>query len=422
MTRGDEDVGSCERGFRHDGSTLAAPVNKEWQVVPDEAENEGPHNLRSADLRRVGRLAVVLLVVAASTASSTGLCGVASPTGAMTFARIGHTATLLRSGKVLVAGGWIESPNPEATSSAELYDPTTGHWTVTGSMKSGRASHAAVLLRSGKVLVVGGTAPGEGAAPPSEPPFGAMASAEVYDPDSGIWTETSSMHFAGDSLTAIVLPSGNVFVAPGLLRQGGLATVTTPAELYDPDSQSWSVIGGVIRPFGSATLLASGKVLVLDRISDTGQLYDPATGAWRSTGRITTSGWHTTLLPSGKVLVLGGIDSTVYDPATDTWTPTSPMATPQRGNASATLLPSGKVLVAGGEAPYPEPPGAIDSVDLYDPATARWTASGVMAAARAFFTATLLPSGVVLFAGGFDVREGGLFSSAEIYAPTCLSR
>jgi galactose oxidase-like protein len=405
-------------------------VNGQWQVVPHKDEDEDPHISRSADLRRVGRLAVVLLVVAASTASSTALCGVPSPTGAMTVARIRHTATLLRSGKVLVAGGWIDSPNPQVTSSAELYEPTTGRWTATGSMISGRASHAAVLLRSGKVLVVGGAAPGEGGAyPPSEPPFGATASAEVYDPDSGIWTETSSMQAAGDSLTAVLLPSGNVFVAPGLLWQASLVTVTTPAEVYDPVSKSWSVIGGAIRPFGSATLLASGKVLVFDGRSDTAQIYDSATGAWRSTGRITTTGgWaveHTAiLLPSGKVLVVGGWDISsgeVYDPATDMWTPTSQMTTPHHGGGVAvTLLPFGKVLVAGGQGADPEPPGVVDSVQLYDPATARWTPSGAMATARTFFTATLLPSGAVLFAGGGGA--GGLISSAEIYAPTCLSR
>ncbi|MEK6206196.1 MAG: kelch repeat-containing protein [Chloroflexota bacterium] len=233
------------------------------------------------------------------------------------------------------------------------------------------------------------------------------------------------MPAAGDILTAIVLQSGKVFVAPGLFEPN---VVTTQAELYDPVSESWSVIGGLIQPFGSATLLASGKVLVVNGLSDAPQLYDPATGVWRRIGMNTTiRGQHTaTLLPSGKVLVVGGvgldtqIPAEIYDPTTDMWTPTSPMTTPHREGADATLLPFGKVLVAGGGS-GPPGPRAVDSVDLYDPATARWTASGVMATARTFFTATLLPSGALLFAGGFGVAEG-LFASAEIYAPSCFSR
>ncbi len=235
------------------------------------------------------------------------------------------------------------------------------------------------------------------------------------------------MQAAGDSVTAVLLDSGKVFVAPGVVEQAPLVTVTTPAELYDPVSKSWSAIGGVIRPFASATLLASGKVLVFDGRSDTAQLYDPATGAWRSTGRKTTTGqFHTTtLLPSGKVLVVGGNEISsgeVYDPATDRWTPTSPMTTPHHRAADATLLRFGKVLIAGGDQAG-DVPGlqAGNSVELYDPAKARWTGSEAMAAARNFFTATLLPSGAVLFAGGRGA-SGDLISSAEIYVPTCLAR
>jgi large repetitive protein len=405
-------------------------VSGQWQIVPDEDEDVGPHKSRSADLRRVGGFAVVVLIIAASTATnsayraSTALCGVSRPTGAMTLVRAGHTATLLRSGKVLVAGGWVDVDSPDPTVSAELYDPTTGRWTVTGSMKGGRALHAAALLRSGKVLVTGGDGPRESGAQVSGPPYGATASAEVYDPDSGIWTETSSMLVPGDSLTAIVLQSGKVFVADGRYEP---LVVTTPAELYDPVSESWSAIGGLIQRGASATILASGEVLVVSGDPGGPQLYDPATGAWRRTGVMTArrEEHKATRLPSGKVLVVGGFSNAtsaeIYDPATDRWTLTSPMTAPHADNANATLLPFGKVLVAGGGA-GPPGPNAIDSVDLYDPATARWTASAVMAAARTFFTATLLPSGAVLFAGGVGVFPGPLLSSAEIYAPICISR
>ena len=104
------------------------------------------------------------------------------PTGSMITARELHTATLLQSGKVLVAGG----DNRGYLSSAELYDPSSGTWSDTGSMGTARYSDTATLLPSGKVLVAGGSSDG----------IHILSSAEVYDPATGTWTATGSMNFA----------------------------------------------------------------------------------------------------------------------------------------------------------------------------------------------------------------------------------
>src|SRR5437762_14285532 len=89
-------------------------------------------------------------------------------TGSLGAARAVHTATLLPSGKVLVAGGY----NGSLLSSAELYDPATGTWTATGSLGTARELHTATLLPNGKVLVAGGNS-GSG---------GEQANAEGYAP------------------------------------------------------------------------------------------------------------------------------------------------------------------------------------------------------------------------------------------------
>ena len=96
-------------------------------------------------------------------------------------------------------------------------------------------------------------------------------------------------------------------------------------------------------------------------------------------------------------------------PASGTWTATGSMGT-ARYEHTATLLPNGKVLVAGG---YNGP--ALSSAELYDPASGTWTATGSMGTARGEHTATLLPSGKVLVAGGFDLSNA--LSSAELYDP-----
>ena len=115
---------------------------------------------------------------------------------------------------------------------------------------------------------------------------------------------------------------------------------------------------------------------------------------------------------SGKVLVAGGAGTSaeVYDPATELWSSTGNLGT-ARSLHTATLLPSGKVLVAGGNSRF----GRLNSTELYDPATGIWMATGSLGTARFRHTATLLPSGKVLVAGGQG--SSGILSSAELYDP-----
>jgi N-acetylneuraminic acid mutarotase len=288
--------------------------------------------------------------------------GTWTATGSMTTARSGYTATLLQSGKVLVAGGYDTAVNnPALASSAELYDPATGTWTATGSMTTTRFGYTATLLQSGKVLVAGGIMPGAG-------PSGGFAAtgAELYDPATGTWTATGSMTTARGGHTATLLTSGRVLVAGGdtltAATPQGNVTVTASAELYDPDTGTWTATGSMttMRENHTATKLLLGRVLVVG--GDTSaELYDPLTGTWTATGSMTTARGRCTaiLLPDNRVLVLGGDDPSglsngpvasaeLYDPWTGTWTATASMTTmgfDRRASSAATLLSDGKVLV-----------------------------------------------------------------------------
>jgi hypothetical protein len=225
--------------------------------------------------------------------------GTWSPTGSMVAPSESRTAVRLLDGTVLVAG------NNGAVASAELYDPISGTWTATGNMVSGTGGAGATLLRDGKVLVVGTSGP-----------------SELYDPISRAWNATGNMITPTCACTATLLPDGNVLVAGGTKRLGGTDLLAT-AELYDPQTGAWSATQGMVvaRVGHAAVLLPDGKVLVTGGTGSekpgagapwltSAELYDPGTGTWASTASMATPrgyGLSATLLADGKVLVAGGM-------------------------------------------------------------------------------------------------------------------
>lgn len=350
------------------------------------------------------------------------LAGSFVPTGSMHEARRGHTATRLADGKVLVAGGysttnWVES--------AELYDPATGTWTVPGGPNTPRDLHTATLLPNGKVLVAGGEIPAPGGGARSS------AGAELYDPTTGSWSVTGAMNLARQSHTATLLTNGKVLVAGGETYDGTNYSWVATAELYDPVTGLWTVTGSLTDPreYHAATLLETGKVLVAaggnftNGYLNTAELYDPATGLWTVTGSLGEGRDYpsATLLSNGQVLLAGGqqccgaflteypiAGAELYDPGTGSWTPTGELIN-ARASQTAVVLPNGHVLVTGGAGLLGIP---LYSAEEFDPVSGVWASIGDMSTNRYGHTATLLANGKVLVAGG---SLNPYDSSAELY-------
>ena len=293
-------------------------------------------------------------------------------TGGMAFARTGHTATLLNTGKVLVAGG----PN----NSAELYDPATGLFTATGSMTERRSFHSATLLNNltlpnyGKVLIVGST----------------DATAELYDPAAGTFSATGSATILRLGSTATLLNTGKVLLAGG---------PDATAELYDPAAGTFKATGTMTasRSGHTATLLRDGRVLIAGGTTlPSAELYDPVSGTFNATGSMSEirSGHTATLLADGTVL-LAGTDGTAeqYSPGAGTFAVVGQMLTSE-SSTTATLRKDTTVLVAGGNN------SSFATAELFAPESGGFVATGSLITARNGHTATLLADGTVLIAGG----------------------
>lgn len=222
----------------------------------------------------------------------------------MNSARGYHTATLLVDGKVLVAGG---ASNGVVLNSSELYDPGDQSWTQTvNAMSTPRNVHTATLLADGRVLVAGG----------ADDMGAVVSSAVVFDPSDESWTSVDMMGFPREYHTATLLDSGDVLVVGG---DDG-ASVLASAELYDGAGWTPAVMMDGPRGAHTATLLGNGDVLVTGGIDGafvplaSAALYTPPpVDAWTpvQSAMSTARNLHTAaLLASGEVLVVGGLDDT----------------------------------------------------------------------------------------------------------------
>ena len=351
-------------------------------------------------------------------------------TGSMAQKRWFHTATMLKTGKVLIAGG----ASGASAAVAELYDPATGTFAATGAMKQARANHTATLLSDGRVLIAGGI----------NSSGTVLSSMEIYDPATGVFTLTGSMFSARRDHTANLLPNGTVLIAGG---RNGAGTYLKLAETFSAASGHSSSTAPlwIARGAHTATTLLDGRVLIVGGANQSGvlaaaELYTPSAGTFSLTNSMyqNRGGATASLMADGRVLVTAGyaycpginpipsgmacIDAgltaaEVYETSTAKFSKAWPMAT-ARGAAGLTLasarLNDGRILVPGGGL---HSGSSLASAELYNPSTGKFTAAGSMATPRTGHTVTLLPNGRVLITGGYNGDTGTSLVTAELYIP-----
>jgi hypothetical protein len=417
-------------GNYSNGSTQDITATATWSSSSGTASSVTSTGLATA-------LAGGTTTISASSGSVTGSATLTISTGTLSLntSRYQHNATLLDNGSVLFAGGvnCLSAGSCTYLSSAELYNPSSGTITNTGSMATARSAPA-VLLGNGKVLVAGGYSCD------SNGNCASLSSAEIYDPVAGTFSGAGNMTAARDSQTMTLLNNGQVLIVGGeTCSSSSLCTTLNSAELYNPVAATFTATGSLnnARFNASAAALASGKVLIAGGFDGTNfpataELFSPSNGTFTTTGSLNTPRENATatLLNNGQVMIAGG--STCSSPGCPTaitemfyssyfYYPTYPSGnmTVPRSNETATILTNGQILFAGGYDSCSTSCNSDATAELFDPVAFTFTSTQGLSTGRSGQTATLLTDGSVLIAGG--INNGTTLSSTDSYEPVSLA-
>ncbi len=371
------------------------------------------------------------------------------PAGTLATARYGHTATLLKDGRVLVVGGRGTDAAHEL-SSCELWEPKAKRFRPAAPLHTGRAGHIATLLPDGRVLVAGGTTHEGG----ESNRYLALASAELYDPVKDKWSDAAPMAQARNWHAAALLPEGRVVVAGGAREQ---RSHLDSVEAYDAKANQWAPLPHLLtaRCLHQLLVLPDGALLVVAGRSnaagvpaaaeppDAGAAQRPhgvpskdkgfgvpiascerlAPGAatWESAPELQEplQRHAAAVLADGRVAVVGGITGgaltnyhELWAKGDEHWTVSETNLTAGRASHSLDVLPGGDLLVVGGE-PANSADTAVAQRLQWTPG--RWCLVGELKAARTQHTTNVLSDGKVLVVGG--VSAGLPEASAELWEP-----
>ncbi|MHB8135110.1 MAG: Kelch repeat-containing protein [Anaerolineaceae bacterium] len=269
----------------------------------------------------------------------------------MTYQRCGHTATLLKDGRVVVIGG---SPTSTFSTDLRFVEILNGDaWQVV-STPIETSGGTATLLPNGEILTIDLV----------NKPYGILFNPDTLE--TRLTTGTYNGQYNGH--TATLLPNGKVLIYG--------SSFENIMELYDPATETFTEVSPPLHMFTnhSATLLEDGRVLFAG-------------------GRNTDNDYG---LPDYPLF-----DVRIYNPGTNFWSTMADMHLAHR-NHSAVLLLDGKVAVFGGESLSES---EMDVVEIFDVSANKWVVSGLMNVDRRRHNAILSPQGNVLIFGGLSSAD-----------------
>ena len=247
---------------------------------------------------------------------------------------------------------------------AELYDPATGSWSATGPLHYARVGAPAVTLVDGRALVVGSVRSWAGWNY-TQPKLDGRAyeTAEIYDPRTGRFSLTGDLPAVDWSPLAKWGPYP--VNSDGVTSPGALVALSAGGALLVGQVTTWSILaldmsGSTVRTLRLDP--ATGRWTVIDQSVTASVSVDGTTSAEVILGGHSRDGSLAVRLRDGRVLVAGGGDprldtpptnaADLYDPVANTWLALPPMPEPRAGGA-AVLLVDGSVLVVGGQGGTP---------------------------------------------------------------------
>ncbi|MBE2316088.1 hypothetical protein DVA67_008880 [Solirubrobacter sp. CPCC 204708] len=341
------------------------------------------------------------LVVPAATAHAQTPDNVWAPAGQIAEPLERAALAALPNGDALLIGGWTGTG--AALTAAARYDAATKTWSAAHGLQDRRATATAVTLPDGRVLVSGGERLHDG--------YYLSQGGEVFDPATGDWSAAGSPLQTRVGHRSVVLADGRVLAVGGAIN-----FINAMAETWNPVTNTWRVTGPSLRyrQYPAVARLKDGRVLAagggFTREVANADIYSPKTNRWTPVAdmRVPRVGATAVTLSDGRVLVSGGfhyrdaagalthpaLDSAeIYDPATNTWSDAPDMAAAHGEGSVSVRLTDGSALVLG---------GGTAVTERFDPATNTWTTLGSLSVARGDVSAARLSDGSVLAVGGSD--------------------